>query len=93
MMSARILYENARIVDPSRNMDETGDIVVIDGRIAACGASAANQGAPDGAMPCAIARPDRHRPGLVDAASSSANRAREHRETIASASAAAAGAA
>jgi hypothetical protein len=50
------VYENARIVDPSRGIDETGSLVVIDGKIAAKPAQkAANQGAPDGATRCATA--------------------------------------
>jgi dihydroorotase len=87
-MSARIL-KNVRIVDPSTNMDETGDIVVIDGRIAACGASAAGFAAP------AYAEiEDCHGliaiPGLVDACVHIGEPGAEHRETIASASRAAA---
>jgi N-acetylglucosamine-6-phosphate deacetylase len=43
------LFQNARIVDPSRGMDERGSVLVKDGVIAGAGASAMNQGAPDGA--------------------------------------------
>lgn len=87
-MSARIL-KNVRIVDPSTQMDETGDIVIIDGRIAACGASAAGFAVPadteveDCAGLIAI-------PGLVDACVHIGEPGAEHRETIASASRAAA---
>lgn len=87
-MTARV-FQSARIVDPSRGMDETGTVVVEDGRIAAAGASALNQGVPDGAevVDCAglvIA------PGLVDARVHIGEPGNEHRETIASASQAAA---
>ena len=30
-----IVFEQARIVDPSRGLDETGTVIVVDGRIAA----------------------------------------------------------
>ncbi|MCI5075823.1 dihydroorotase [Oricola sp.] len=83
------VYANARIVDPSRGIDEMGALVVIDGKIADAGAAAANQGAPDGAT--------RHDcagrtivPGLVDTRVFIGEPGAEHRETIASASAAAA---
>ncbi|MBS3651384.1 dihydroorotase [Pseudaminobacter sp. 19-2017] len=82
------VFTNARIVDPSRNLDEIGSVVVQDGRIAAAGASALNQGTPGGAevVDCtgmAIT------PGLVDARVFVGEPGAEHRETIASASRAA----
>jgi hypothetical protein len=43
------LFTNARVVDPSRNIDEIGAVLVAEGRIIASGASAMNQGAPGGA--------------------------------------------
>ena len=61
------------------------------GRIVASGANAAlNQGAPEGADRHRLRRQGGHSRVWSTAASSSANRAREHRETIASASHAAA---
>nr|WP_316653616.1 dihydroorotase [uncultured Gellertiella sp.] len=83
------LLHNARIIDPSRNLDETGAILIRDGRIAAAGRDALNQGIPEGAevVDCtglvAI-------PGLVDARVFTGEPGGEHRETIASASRAAA---
>jgi dihydroorotase len=72
-------------------MDETGDIVVIDGKIAACGASAANRGF---AAPADAEIEDCNGliaiPGLVDACVHIGEPGAEHRETIASASRAAA---
>jgi dihydroorotase len=40
------LFNNARIIDPSRGMDERGAVLVKDGKIAASGTSALNQGIP-----------------------------------------------
>lgn len=87
-MTVRV-FENARIVDPSQGMDEIGTVIVENGQIAAAGATTRNQGAPEGAetVDCAglvIA------PGLVDARVHIGEPGNEHRETIASASQAAA---
>ena len=88
-MSAVTILKNLRIVDPSRDLDETGNIVIKDGRIAAAGADALNQGEPEGAdvRDCSglVAVP-----GLVDARVYTGEPGAEHRETIASASRAAA---
>ena len=83
------VFANARILDPSRGLDERGAVIVKGGRIAAAGAGASNQGVPDGAevIDCggrAIM------PGLVDGRVFIGEPGAEHRETIASASAAAA---
>ena len=81
--------ENVRIVDPSRDLDEIGTIVVAEGTIRAAGRDALNQGAPEDAV-----RTDCTGllavPGLVDARVFIGEPGGEHRETIASASAAAA---
>ena len=82
------VFANARILDPSRGLDERGTVIVKDGRIAAVGVGASNQGVPDGAelIDCggrAIM------PGLVDGRVFIGEPGAEHRETIASASAAA----
>ncbi|MFC7067382.1 dihydroorotase [Brucella rhizosphaerae] len=84
-----ILFENARIVDPSRGLDENGSLLIQDGNIVASGADARNQGAPEGAEivdlnGMAIL------PGLVDLRVFIGEPGAEHRETIASASRAAA---
>lgn len=83
------VYQNARIVDPSHDHDGVGTLIVIDGKIAAAGADALNQGVPDGAevhdcTGLVIV------PGLVDMRVFIGEPGGEHRETIASASAAAA---
>jgi dihydroorotase len=88
-MSTVTVLKNARIVDPSRNRDETGSIVIRDGKIEAAGHEALNQGIPDGATvrDCSglVAVP-----GLVDARVFTGEPGGEHRETIASAGKAAA---
>lgn len=87
-MSITIL-QNARIVDPSRGLDEIGSVIIEDSRILAAGAKALNQGTPDGAKieDCSGLV---IMPGLVDARVHVGEPGAEHRETIASASAAAA---
>mgnify|MGYP000515990641 FL=1 len=87
--SGTAVYRNARIVDPSRGIDEIGTVFVADGKIVAAGASALNQGAPEGASvhDCAGMTIV---PGLVDMRVFIGEPGGEHRETIASASAAAA---
>lgn len=84
-----VVLNGGRVIDPSRGIDETGTVVVVDGRIAAAGASALNQGTPDGAeiVDCTGLT---IMPGLVDTSVHIGEPGAEHRETIASASAAAA---
>ena len=43
-MSNSIVLKNVRIVDPSRNLDEVGTIIVENGIILAAGKDALNQG-------------------------------------------------
>ena len=59
------VFANARVVDPSRGLDERGTVIVVDGTIAAAGASVANQGVPDGAT-VVDCRGRVVMPGLVD---------------------------
>ncbi|MGG7577296.1 dihydroorotase [Rhizobium sp. Nf11,1] len=88
-MSNSIVLKNVRIVDPSRDLDEIGTIIAKNGMILAAGSGAQNQGAPEGAVvrDCTglVATP-----GLVDARVHIGEPGGEHRETIASASRAAA---
>lgn len=87
-MTTRLL-QNLRIVDPSQSMDETGSILIVDGKIAAIGAAVGNKDIPAGCETedyvglIAV-------PGLVDACVHIGEPGAEHRETIASASRAAA---
>jgi dihydroorotase len=83
------VLKNARIIDPSRLIDEVGTIIIENGHILAAGAVVMNQGVPEGAVvrDCkglvAV-------PGLVDSRVYVGEPGGEHRETIASASRAAA---
>jgi dihydroorotase len=89
-MTKPLVLKNARILDPSRNLDEVGTIIVShDGMILASGADAQNQGAPEGAE-VRDCRGLTAVPGLVDARVFVGEPGSEHRETIASASRAAA---
>lgn len=83
------VFHRARIVDPSRGLDEVGTVIV-DGRsIVASGASALNQGTPDGAT-VVDCTGKTIIPGLVDGRAFIGEPGGEHRETIASAGVAAA---
>jgi len=84
-----LLLENARIVDPSRDLDATGTVIIAEGRIAAAGPDAMGQSAPEGAdvidcAGCAVV------PGLVDMRVFVGEPGSEHRETLETASLAAA---
>lgn len=83
------LFQNARIVDPSRGLDEIGSVIVEGKKVVAAGKSALNQGAPGGAqiIDCAGKAVI---PGLIDTRVFIGEPGGEHRETIASASLAAA---
>lgn len=83
------LFINARVVDPARGLDEQGSVLVAEGRIVSAGASVRNQGAPGGAavIDCKGAA---ILPGLIDSRVFIGEPGGEHRETIASASIAAA---
>ncbi|MCV9997392.1 dihydroorotase [Pararhizobium sp. YC-54] len=88
-MSNSVVLKNLRIIDPSRNLDEAGTIIVENGVIVASGKSADKKGIPEGAeiKDCngLIAVP-----GLVDARVFVGEPGGEYRETIESASRAAA---
>jgi dihydroorotase len=88
-VSAPILFTNARVVDPSRNLDAIGAVLVAEGRIVAAGPDAVNQGAPEGAeiVDCGGAAV---LPGLVDIRVFVGEPGGEHRETLETASRAAA---
>jgi dihydroorotase len=89
-MNKPLVLKNVRIVDPSRQLDEVGTVIVgHDGLILAAGADAQNQGAPEGAE-IRDCRGLTAVPGLVDARVFVGEPGSEHRETIASASRAAA---
>jgi dihydroorotase len=83
------LFTNARVIDPSRNIDERGAVLVAEGRIIASGANAMNQGAPGGAS-VVDCKGSAIIPGLVDSRVFIGEPGLEYRETIASAGRAAA---
>jgi len=84
-----LVLSNARVIDPARDLDAPGSVIIADGTILAAGPEAANQGAPYGAevIDCAGAVAA---PGLIDMCVSVGEPGAEHRETLASASDAAA---
>lgn len=84
-----LVIETVRILDPARRLDAVGTIVVVDGRIAAAGPEALAQGRPDGAE-IVDGTGLLALPGLVDARVFMGEPGGEHRETIRSASLAAA---
>ncbi|MGO4562241.1 dihydroorotase [Rhizobiales bacterium 3FA27D7] len=85
----KTVFQRARIVDPSRGIDEVGTVIVDGKTILAAGAATLNQGIPEGAqiIDCAGKAII---PGLVDARVFIGEPGGEHRETIRSASQAAA---
>jgi dihydroorotase len=87
-MTAPAVFKNARIVDPSRGIDEIGALVVKGGKVAAAGKAALNQGEPEGAT-IADCTGLTIVPGLVDMRVFIGEPGAEHRDTIESASAAA----
>jgi dihydroorotase len=87
-MSAPIVIANARIVDPASNSDRRGALLVADGRIEGL-AEGAPQGVPDDAI-LIDAKGLIVAPGLIDMRVFTGEPGREYRETLASASAAAA---
>ncbi|GAA4664149.1 dihydroorotase [Bartonella pachyuromydis] len=84
-----IVLQNARIIDPSRTIDEIGTVIVENGRITVAGKEALNQGVPEGAE-IINAQNKAILPGLVDAQVFVGEPGNEERETIATASQAAA---
>ncbi|MBB5073080.1 dihydroorotase [Bartonella callosciuri] len=84
-MTKPIVFQNARIIDPSRTMDEIGIVIIENGRITVAGNEALNQGIPEGAE-IINAQNKAILPGLVDARVFVGEPGNECCETIASAS-------
>src|ERR1051326_6201400 len=84
-----ILLANARIVDPSRDLDQPGDVLIVDGVIRDARRGIRASGVPEGTETV-----DCHgrvvAPGLTDMRAFVGEPGAEHRETLASASLAAA---
>jgi dihydroorotase len=76
-MSARTLFRNARLIDPASDLDEIGDLLVEDGRIAALGRVARSLDAEviDCAGACLA-------PGLVDMRVELREPGAEHQESM-----------
>jgi dihydroorotase len=87
--SAPLLFVNARLVDPASGSESRGGLLVRDGRIADLGSGLTRDGAPEGArvIDC---RGEVLAPGLIDMQAFVGEPGAEHRETIASATHAAA---
>ncbi|MDD9332511.1 MAG: dihydroorotase, partial [Bartonella sp.] len=84
-MTKPIVFQNARIVDPSRAIDEIGTVIIENGLIVIAGKEALNQGVPEGAE-IIDAQDKAILPGLVDAQVFIGELGAEYPETIASAS-------
>ncbi|WP_019223281.1 dihydroorotase [Bartonella rattaustraliani] len=84
-MTKPIVFQNARIIDPSRTIDEIGTVIVENGFITAAGREALNQGIPESAE-IIDTQNKAILPGLVDARVFVGEPGNERRETIISAS-------
>jgi dihydroorotase len=84
-----IAFLNARLIDPAEMRESRGGALVVDGRIAALGAAVTREAAPAEAR-LVDCEGDVLAPGLIDMRAFIGEPGAEHRETIASASAAAA---
>ncbi len=87
--AARRAYVNARLLDPSQDLDTTGGILIADGRIVACGAKVTRNAAGNGST-ITDCKGKLLFPGLLDMRTFTGEPGNEHRETLATASAAAA---
>ena len=74
------VYTNARLVDPSLDIDEIGTLIVQNGVIVAAGAKASNQGSPSDSITIDLAGKTII-PGLVDMHAHIGEPGGEHRET------------
>jgi len=87
-MSARTAFINARLMDPASGRDETGALVIEDGRIADIGANVLADGAPEG-METVDCGGNVLAPGLVDSRVLVHEPGETYKESVASAAAAA----
>ena len=85
----RTAFVNARILDPASGMDEPGALLVEDGRITDLGATLFKDGVPEG-IKSVDCQGNCLAPGLVDMRVQLREPGEEHKETIGSASVAAA---
>ncbi len=85
-MSRPVLLRGGRVIDPSQSLDERADVLLVDGKVEACGA---NVGEPDGAqvLDCADMIVS---PGFIDVHCHLREPGREDVETVATGARAAA---
>lgn len=86
---APLLFVNARLVDPASGVETGGGLLALDGRIADLGPAITADSAPQGAR-IVDCEGDVLAPGLIDMQAFLGEPGAEHRETIATATAAAA---
>ncbi len=84
-----ILFSGVRLIDPTSRRDAPGDLLVVDGRIASIGGRLGDTAAPEGTERV-VGSGLCLAPGLIDLRVQLREPGEEHKETIASASAAAA---
>lgn len=85
----RLLITNARLFDPARGLDETGSLLIENGKIADLGATLSATGLPDG-IETIDGKGHLLTPGLIDMRVFTGEPGTEYRETLGSASQAAA---
>jgi dihydroorotase len=88
-VARRVAYINARLLDPASGLDRAGGLLTEDGRIAALGPDLFAEGVPDG-VAVVDCQGDCLAPGLVDMRVHLREPGEEHKETVATASLAAA---
>lgn len=86
---SRTAFINARLLDPASGMDEPGNLLVVDGKIADLGPALFNDSIPDG-VEIVDCRGHILAPGLIDMRVFTGEPGAEHRETLRTASLAAA---
>ncbi|HUD51722.1 dihydroorotase [Parvibaculum sp.] len=86
---SRTAFINARLVDPASGLDERGNLLVADGKIADLGPNLFSDGIPDG-VEIVDCRGHILAPGLIDCRVFTGEPGAEHRETLRTASLAAA---
>jgi dihydroorotase len=84
-----LLLANARVIDPSRDLDQRGDVLIADGVIKEAGKNIRASGAPEGTEIVDVGG-QVIAPGLIDMRAFIGEPGAEHRETLATASHAAA---
>ncbi|NNE22376.1 MAG: dihydroorotase [Rhizobiales bacterium] len=87
--ATRRAYVNARLIDPSQDLDTTGGVIIADGRIVLCGPKVTAKSAGNGTR-VTDCKSKLLFPGLLDMRTFTGEPGNEYRETLATASEAAA---